>query len=110
MNLLAVWITLGVVAICVILMWTVGSRRKRSWYKVYMANNDIRLMSRGWGERWRSNDKFPRFSDDNGHEFTFPEGAHWVLFWEHLKTEEEVNLARTEMLIRREQKMENENE
>ena len=81
----------------------------RKWYKVYLANNDVRLMSRGWGERWRSNDKCIRFRDDNGHEVTFPAAAHWVLFWEHI-AEDEVSLVRTELTVMREERLKRERE
>ena len=75
----------------------------RKWYKVYLANNDVRLMSRGWGERWRSSDKYPRFRDDNGHEVTFPAEAHWVLFWERISNEEIIQV-REELARMREER------
>lgn len=81
----------------------------KKWYKVYLANNDVRLMSRSWGERWRSSDKYPRFRDDNEHEVTFPEAAHWVMFWECI-SKDEVTQVREDLARMREERKRREEE
>jgi len=100
-NLLALWIALGVFLFSLVVFGIIV-RRKRSWYKVYLTNNDIRLMSRGWDERWRSNDKYPRFRDDDGNEVTFPESGHWIMFWERIP-DWAVERVRKELAMREEE-------
>ena len=49
---------------------------------MYLANNDIMLLQRDLKERWwRTSDRYMRFVDEFGREYTFPANAHWILFW-----------------------------
>jgi hypothetical protein len=73
------------VLILFLIVWVVAGSRKRTWYKVYMANNEVKLLSRGLNERWyRTSDRYMRFKDEYGKEVTFPSNAHWVLYWEQV--------------------------
>lgn len=96
MNLLALWIALGVF-LCSVAGAFMVSRRKKVWYRVYLANNDVRLMYRSWRERWQSSDKYARFRDDKGYEVTFPAEAHWVLMFERIPNGE-VDAVRAELV------------
>lgn len=91
--LLGVWITFG-------------SRKKR-WYKVYLANNDIMLLQRDIKERWwRTSDRYLRFVNEQGHEITFPSNAHWVLMWEEVP-DSEIDIVRDEIRRTKESQREN---
>jgi len=79
--LLVLIVALGAIVI-------MGSR-KRKWYKVYLANDEVRLLYRDLNERWwRTSDRYMRFKDENGNEVTFPSGAHWVIMWEEVIKED----------------------
>ncbi len=90
------WVALIVFGIFVWVAISVGLNMKKRWYKVYLANNDVRLMYRTFRERWWSNEKVAKFMDDNGHEISFPSEAHWVLFWEYIP-DDQVRSARAEI-------------
>lgn len=83
-----VGIILGLLIVA-IAAWIMFESRKRKWYKVYMANNDVRLLYRDFKERWwRTSDRYMRFKDEYGKEITFPANAHWILMWEEVYPEE----------------------
>ena len=100
------WVILGLLIILGVWLY-LGSKKKR-WYKVYLANNDILLLSRDLTERWwRTSNRYMRFKNEFGKEFTFPAEAHWILYWEEVpdmevgKVKEEIRqraneLARTQ--------------
>lgn len=70
-------------------IWVMFGSRKKKWYKVYLANNDVMLLQRNLRERWwRTSDRYMRFIDEKGKEITFPSNAHWVLFWEEIPNNE----------------------
>ena len=83
--------TIGIILGIIILIvgaWTIIGSRKKKWYKVYMANNDVRLLCRDLNERWwRTSDRYLRFKDEHGREITFPSNGHWVLMWEEIPDE-----------------------
>jgi hypothetical protein len=86
------------------LFWVVSFfiRRKRRWYKINLASNDVIFAYRTSRERWMSNDKYPKFRlDDNGHLITFPSEAHWILMWEQIP-DAEVNMVRQQIREARE--------
>ena len=75
-------IVLGVLIVGLAVWIFIGSK-KREWYKVYLANNDVMLLYRDLNERWwRTSDRYMRFKDEYGREITFPSNAHWILMWE----------------------------
>lgn len=80
------WVLIGLGA--ALFMWLVAIPQKKKWYKVYLANNDVLLLQRDSGARWRTSDRYMRFRDERGHEITFPSGAHWILMWEEVKDNE----------------------
>jgi hypothetical protein len=71
-----------VVLACIIglAIWvTVGSKKKQ-WYMVYLANNEVLLLCRDINERWwRSNGTYMRFKDELGNEVSFIANGHWIL-------------------------------
>ncbi len=75
------WFIIIIIA-CVIALgvWvTVGSKKKQ-WYLVYLANNDVLLLCRDLDTRWwRSNGFYLRFKDEQGNEVSFPSQAHWII-------------------------------
>jgi hypothetical protein len=80
MNL-QVGIIIGVFVVLMFAWLYLGSRKKR-WYRVYIANNDVMLLSRDLNERWwRTSDRYLRFKDEFGREITFSSNAHWILYW-----------------------------
>ncbi len=88
----------AIIGLIVILgLWiTFGSRKKR-WYKVYLANNDVLLLQRDLKERWwRTSDRYMRFVNEYGKEITFPSNAHWVLMWEEVP-DNEVDVVKDEI-------------
>lgn len=75
--------------IIIIGIWIIVESRKKTWYKVYQADNNVRLLYRDFNSRmWRTSDRYMRFKDEWGHEVTYPSGAHWVIMWEEIKPEE----------------------
>lgn len=73
-----------------------GSKKKR-WYKVYLANNDVLLLCRDLNERWwRTSDRYMRFKDEYNREITFPANAHWILMWEEVP-DNELDVAKEEI-------------
>jgi hypothetical protein len=75
-------IAIGVVIVGLMLWVSFGSKKKK-WFKVYLANNDVMLLYRDFNERvWRTSDRYMRFKDEYGREVTFPSNAHWILMWE----------------------------
>ncbi len=87
---LAIWITIG--------------SKKKTWYKVYLANNDVMLLYRDLNERWwRTSDRYMRFKNDQNQEVTFPSSAHWILMMVAVseadvqKVREEIAHMKTEM-------------
>ena len=78
-----VGIVLGV-AVVFLAGWLIFGSKKRAWYKVYLANNDVMLLYRDLNERWRTSDRYMRFKNELGDEVTFPSSAHWILFWESI--------------------------
>ena len=82
MNSGTILIVLGAMILGLIVWVSLGSK-KRKWFKVYLANNDVMLLYRDWNERmWRTSDRYMRFKDEYGVEVTFPSNAHWILMWE----------------------------
>lgn len=80
--------------------------KKRSYYKVYLANNDIKLLYRDFRERWwRTSDRYMRFKDEHDKEITFPSGAHWVLMMEEVD-ENELDIVRDEIRHEKEDRAE----
>jgi len=78
-------------------LWITFGSKKKKWYKVYLANNDVMLLQRDLKERWwRTSDRYMRFINEYGQEITFPSNAHWVLFWVEIP-ENELELARDEI-------------
>ena len=89
------WIIIGFIVL--LGLWIVIGSRKKRWYKVYLANNDVLLLKRDMNERWwRTNDRYLRFKNEDGKEITFPSNAHWVLMWEEIP-DSELSLAREEI-------------
>jgi hypothetical protein len=80
----ASYILFGVAVVILALMaWVSFGSKKKKWFKVYLANNDVMLLYRDLGERWwRTSDRYMRFKDEYGREVTFPSNAHWILMWE----------------------------
>lgn len=78
------YVSYGIIALIIILaIWVSVGSKKRTWYIVYLANNDVKLLCRDLNERWwRTSDRYMRFKDESGKEITFPSNAHWVLMWE----------------------------
>jgi hypothetical protein len=71
-----------IVLLIVYMFW--GARKKR-WYEVCLANNDILILYRDANERfWRTSDRYLRFKEENGSEITFTTGGHWVLYWREI--------------------------
>lgn len=94
MNLIG-WILIGLIVLIGVGI-TLQSRKKK-WYKVYLANNDVLLLYRDIRERWwRTSDRYMRFKDEFGREITFPSNAHWVLMWEEVD-EEELDIVRNQI-------------
>ena len=82
MNTTTVLIAFGVLLLA-LAIWIIYGSKKRQWYKVYLANNDVLLLYRDMNERWwRTSDRYLRFKDEKGSEITFPTNGHWVLMWE----------------------------
>lgn len=85
-------VVLGVVVgmfILFLAIWIIRESRCVKWYKVYMANDDVKLLKRDFKERmWRTSDRYMRFKDEYGREVTFPAGAHWILMWEEVDSGE----------------------
>lgn len=75
-------------------LWITLSSRKKRWYKVYRAREDeygmnLVLLYRDIRERWwRTSDRYMRFKDEQGREVTFPDSAHWALWWIEVLPEE----------------------
>jgi hypothetical protein len=90
----------GYVALGVILLvavWIIFGSKKVRWYKVYLTNNDIMLLKRNSKERlWRTSDRYMRFLDEFDREYTFYDGAHWILFTIEVK-EDEFDIAKQEI-------------
>lgn len=81
--ILAIWVTLG--------------SRKKTWYKVYLANNDVMLLCRDMNNRWwRSNGTYLRFTTEQGVEITFPANAHWILMMEEVPIDQ-LDVARADI-------------
>lgn len=90
-------IVIGILIIALIGWVTIGSNKRR-WYKVYLANNDVKLLYRDLNERWwRTSDRYMRFKDERGQEVTFPSNAHWVIMWESV-SEAELPKVREEII------------
>ena len=86
----------AVIIVGVAIYITVGSK-KRKWYKVTLANNDVMLLYRDLNERWwKTNDRYMRFVNEYGKEVTFPSAAHWILMWEEIPSTE-LNRVREEI-------------
>ena len=95
MNSYVLYAVLAFVVIFAI--WIFVGSKKKTWYKVYLANNDVMLLSRELNERWwRTSDRYMRFKKDSGEEITFPSNAHWVLFWEEVPAKD-LDVARLEI-------------
>ena len=96
--------TIGIIAGCLIVIiaiWIIVGSKKRKWYKVSLANNDILLLYRDINERlWRTSDRYMRFKNEQGKEITFPSNAHWVLMWEEIPMSE-ISLVREEIARRK---------
>ena len=89
-------VALGILAV------TMSSRQKK-WYIVYLANNDIMLLSRDLNDRWwRTSTRYMRFKDEMGREVTFPAEAHWILMWREVR-QSQLNDAREEIQRHKEQ-------
>ncbi len=83
--------------------WIIIGSKRRRWYKVYLANNEILLLYRDFKERWwRTSDRYMRFKDEHGREVTFPSNAHWVLMWEDVR-KDEIDVVRDELRRRKEE-------
>lgn len=78
-------------------IWVTFGSRKKKWYKVYLANNDVLLLQRDLKERWwRTSERYMRFVNEEGKEVTFPANAHWILMWEEVP-EVELDIVREEI-------------
>jgi hypothetical protein len=99
MSNTTVLIVLGIVILLLAIWVTFGSKKKK-WFKVFLANNDVMLLYRDLNERWwRSNGAYLRFKDEYGHEYTFPMGggSHtWILMWVSVP-DNELNVAREDI-------------
>jgi hypothetical protein len=82
------WVLIGIIVIT--LAWISFGSRKKRWYKVYLANNDVMLLQRDLKERWwRTSDRYLRFVDEFGREHTFPTNGHgWILYWVEVPNKE----------------------
>jgi hypothetical protein len=61
-------------------IWVSVGSKKRRWYLVYLANNDVLLLNRDLNERWwRSNGTYLRFKNELGDEVTFLSQGHWII-------------------------------
>jgi hypothetical protein len=78
MNFLALWIAIGVFIISLIIA-SVISRRYRTYYKVYLANNDtLRGFRTGWDKLWRSDESgIMVFHLDDGKSTRI--SKHWII-------------------------------
>lgn len=101
---------IALVAIVVVAIWvTIGSRKKR-WYKVFLANNEVMLLYRDLNERWwRTSDRYMRFKDEFGREVTFPAEAHWIIRMEEVP-DAEVSAVREQLYQMRERELARERE
>jgi hypothetical protein len=89
------WVIIGIIG--VILLWISFGSRKKKWYKVYLANNDVMLLQRNLKERWwRTSDRYLRFVDEFGKEWTFPSNAHWILMWVEVP-DKEISIVKEEI-------------
>ena len=92
--------TIGIIAGCliaIVAIWIIVGSKKRKWYKVLVANNEILLLYRDINERlWRTSDRYMRFKNEQNKEITFPSNAHWVLMWEEIPMSE-ISLVREEI-------------
>ena len=87
-------------------IWIIVGSKKRTWYKVYLANNEVLLLYRDFKERWwRTSDRYMRFKNEQNKEITFPSGAHWVLMMEEVGVEE-LDVVRDELRRMKEDKAE----
>jgi len=95
-NSVLFYVGLGVIVL--IFIWVTFSSKKKRWYKVYLANNDVLLLCRDLSERWwRSNGSYLRFKDELGNEVTFPLiGHNWILKMVSVK-DTELDIARAEV-------------
>ncbi len=77
------WVLIALIALLGI--WVYFQSRRKTWYKVTLANNEERLLYRDLQVRfWRASDKYVRFKNEQGLEVTFPSQGHWVLQWEEV--------------------------
>jgi len=75
----SLWLV-GAIILAVIVM-LIQSRRKR-WYKVYMANNDVRLLYKTTTDWWfREGGGKLVFRDNDGRVWVFPSRGHWILMY-----------------------------
>lgn len=92
----AIYIVVGIL-ILGLMIWVITGSKKRMWYKVYLANNDVMLLYRDLNIRWwRTSDKYLRFKKEDGEEITFNSNGHWILFWESVNIKN-LNVARQEV-------------
>ena len=83
LNVLA-FIIAGIILVCLFFYIFTNSKKKR-WYKVTLANQNVMLLSRDIGDRWwRSNSYWLRFKKEDGTEVSFSSGGHWVLMLEEV--------------------------
>lgn len=73
------------------------SGRKRKWYKVYLANNDVQLLYKKAYDWWfRESGQRVVFRRENGNIIVFPTRAHWILFFEEIE-ESEIDAVKAEI-------------
>ncbi len=107
-SMTALGIGIGVL-VCLATIWAMVSTSKVRWYKVYLANNVVRLMCRTSAERWKASGKNMVFKDDTGRECTFPSEAHWILMYEQIPAHE-VEMVRQQLVAERERRLKEESE
>jgi hypothetical protein len=78
MNLTALWAALGVLIVSFILL-SVISRRKKTWYIVYLANDDtLKAYRTGWDRLWRSDEAgIMVFHTEGGKDIRI--SKHWII-------------------------------
>lgn len=74
------WILAGLVVIA--LIYVIISSRKKRWYKVYLANNDVLLLYKTVGDFWfREGSGKAIFRYEDGRVVVFPDRGHWIAYY-----------------------------
>ena len=90
------WVLIGIIAVLLILAFIRGKCKK--WYRVTLANNDVMLLYKIASDWWFKESKNRVvFRKENGSMVVFPGEAKWILMYEELDNEDEVQSVRNEI-------------